>query len=123
MFSVLLVQSNRYRNSLSEEDKISLLVRLIDFLIMLINRSEIPVVMRKFMTTLSTFFLKTNAPWTFCIRTIALSLAQGHFVPEDQCTAGIFSQAVSSLGFEHLATLLSFSTTLAEESLRCLVTK
>ena len=107
-----------YRYNLGEEKARNLLVRLVDCFILLVNRDETAIVRRKFLTCMTAFFFKPSAPWTYCIRNIAISFAHGKFFPEDQADQSTFSMALPSLSYERVMAVLSFSTTLAEESLR-----
>ncbi|EEH36902.2 hypothetical protein PAAG_07320 [Paracoccidioides lutzii Pb01] len=105
--------------NLGEAKAKDLLAHLINILILLITRDETSIIMRKFMTTLTTFFFKPGAPWTHCVRQIAMSVASGKYLLEDQCDQESFDKlALPSFSYERMLPLLSFSTTLAEESLR-----
>lgn len=106
------------RDNLGEEKTRNLLVRLVDCFILLVDRGETAIVRRKFLTCMTAFFFKPNAPWTYCIRHITISFAHGKFFLEDQADQSTFNMALPSLSYERLLAVLSFSTTLAEESLR-----
>jgi hypothetical protein len=96
-----------------------LLIRLVDYFLLLVNREETPVVMRKFVTSMAAFFFKPGAPWTHCVRNVAVSMANGKYLPEDQCQQHSFEAfALPSLSYERILAILSFSTMLAEEALR-----
>ncbi|PGH32340.1 hypothetical protein GX50_04877 [[Emmonsia] crescens] len=104
---------------LGEEKVKDLLVHLINIFVLMVSRDEAAVAIRKFMSTLTTFFFKPEAPWTHCIRHVAMSVASGKYLSEDQCEQESFEKlALPSLSYERMLPLLSFSTTLAEESSR-----
>ncbi|KAL1958990.1 hypothetical protein VTO42DRAFT_3231 [Malbranchea cinnamomea] len=106
-------------DQLGEERTRDLLIRLVDCHILLLSRENSVMVMRKFLTCMTAFFFKPNSPWTYCVRHVALSIARGKYVPEAQTDRSTFEQlALPSLSFEHLAAVLTFSTTLAEEASR-----
>ncbi|KAK2797860.1 hypothetical protein FQN51_008168 [Onygenales sp. PD_10] len=115
----LTIKIHQDWDNLGEEKAKGLLVHLIDRFILLISRNEAAVTMRKFLTTMTTFFFKPGAPWTHCIRHVAISMANRKYLPETQCTEQSFDTlALPALSYEHMLPLLSFSTTLAEESSR-----
>ncbi|PGH18256.1 hypothetical protein AJ79_00595 [Helicocarpus griseus UAMH5409] len=115
----LTVKIHQDWEHLGEAKSKDLLAHLINIFILLITRDEAAITMRKFMTTLTTFFFKPNAPWTHCLRLVAISVANGKYLPENQCEQNTFDNlALPSLSYERMHPLLSFSTTLAEESLR-----
>ncbi|KAK2773933.1 hypothetical protein FQN53_003902 [Emmonsiellopsis sp. PD_33] len=115
----LTIKIHQDWDNLGEEKAKGLLVHLIDRFILLISRDEAAVTMRKFLTTMTTFFFKPGAPWTHCIRHVAISMANRKYLPETQCTEQSFDTlALPALSYEHMLPLLSFSTTLAEESSR-----
>jgi len=76
-------------------------------------------VMRKFVGSMAAYFFKPEAPWTYCVRHIAVSIANGKYLPEDQCSQhGFETLALPSLSYERILAILSFSSTLAEETSR-----
>ncbi|OAT03129.1 KapN protein, variant [Blastomyces dermatitidis ER-3] len=115
----LTVKIHQDWDHLGEEKAKDLLEHLTNLFILMVSRNEGAVSMRKFMSTLTTFFFKPEAPWTHCIRHIAMSMASGKYLSEDQCEEGNFEKlALPSLSYERMLPLLSFSTILAEESSR-----
>lgn len=105
----------------------SLLARLVNCFVLLINRNETALVTRKFFSTMTGFFFKNDAPWKYCIRHIATSLAHAQYLPkenpqylpeEDADQHGFETSILPSLSYERLLAVLSFSAALAEESLR-----
>ncbi|EGC44920.1 KapN [Histoplasma capsulatum var. duboisii H88] len=115
----LTVKIHQDWEHLGEEKAKRLLEHLINNFVSMVSRNEAAVAMRKFMSTLTTFFFKPGAPWTHCIRHVAISMASGKYLPEDQCEQESFEKlALYSLSYERMLPLLSFSTTLAEESSR-----
>ncbi|EEP79357.1 predicted protein [Uncinocarpus reesii 1704] len=106
-------------NNLGEQSIGELLVRLVDYFVLLVGKHETTVVMRKFIASMTTMFFKPQAPWTHCIRHVAISLANGKYLPEEQLDQQTFQAlALPSLNYDRLVAVLSFSTTLAEESMR-----
>ncbi|WEW56447.1 member of the karyopherin-beta [Emydomyces testavorans] len=68
---------------------------------------------------MTAMFFKSQAPWTYCIRHVAISLANGKYLPEAQSDQQSFQALVlPSLNYDRLLAVVSFSTTLAEESIR-----
>ncbi|OAX80377.1 hypothetical protein ACJ72_05289, partial [Emergomyces africanus] len=115
----LTVKIHQDWEHLGEAKTKDLLVHLINIFILMVSRDEAAVSMRKFMSTLTTFFFKPGAPWTHCIRHVTMSVASGKYLSEDQCEQERFQKiALPSLSYERMLPLLSFSTTLAEEALR-----
>ncbi|KMP03273.1 KapN [Coccidioides immitis RMSCC 2394] len=105
--------------NLGEQMVRDLLIRLVDCFLLLVNKNETPVVMRKFITSMTAMFFKPQAPWTHCIRHVAISLANGKYLPEEQADLQSFQTLVlPSLNYDRLLAVMSFSTTLAEESVR-----
>jgi hypothetical protein len=92
---------------------------LVDRFVVLVDAHEKPVVLNKFVTTLTTFFFKDRSPWVHCIRHLAVSMANGKFVAEEEATKATFEQlALPLLCYERVMAVLAFSTTLAHESIR-----
>ncbi|EFW23006.1 hypothetical protein D8B26_006551 [Coccidioides posadasii str. Silveira] len=105
--------------NLGEQMVRDLLIRLVDCFLLLVNKNETSVVMRKFITSMTAMFFKPQAPWTRCIRHVAISLANGKYLPEEQADLQSFQTLVlPSLNYDRLLAVMSFSTTLAEESVR-----
>lgn len=89
--------------------------------VVLIDSAEKPLVMRKFFSTLTTFFFKPGSPWTYSVRHVTVTLANGKYLPEDKSEEPTLAlHALSALSHERLVALLSFCTALAEESTRYL---
>ncbi|PGG98420.1 hypothetical protein GX51_06833 [Blastomyces parvus] len=115
----LTVKIHQDWDHLGEEKARDLLEHLTNLFILMVSRNEAAISMRKFMSTLTTFFFKPEAPWTHCIRHVAMSMASGKYLSEDQCEQENFEKlALPSLSYERMLPLLSFSTILAEESSR-----
>ncbi|KAK2749846.1 hypothetical protein FQN57_005260 [Myotisia sp. PD_48] len=115
----LTMKINQDWNILNLEQRMSLLIRLVDCFILLINNCETPLVMRKFFSTMTCFFFKPDAPWTYCLRHIAVSLANGKYLAEDASDSRSFeSLALPSLSHERLLAVLSYTSALAEEASR-----
>lgn len=109
----------RNRDNLGEQMIQDLLVRLVDCYVLLVTRNESQFVMRKFLTSMTALFFKPQAPWTHCIRHVAISLANGKYLPEEQSDQLRFQTLVlPSLNYDRLLAVMAFSTTLAEESNR-----
>ncbi|PGH03346.1 hypothetical protein AJ80_08706 [Polytolypa hystricis UAMH7299] len=115
----LTIKIHQDWDHLGNDRKNGILVHLVDLFILQVQKAETAVVLRKFMTTMSTFFFKQDSPWKHAIRHVAMSLANGKYLPEEQCPQDSFEKlAVPSLNYGQALALLSFSATLAEESLR-----
>ncbi|KAI1925464.1 member of the karyopherin-beta [Ophidiomyces ophidiicola] len=107
------------RHNLDKQMVIDLLVRLVDCFVHMVGRNEASVVMRKFITSMTAMFFKREAPWTYCIRHVATSLANGKYLSEEQSDQESFQNRVlPALNYDRLLAVISFSTMLAEESTR-----
>lgn len=103
------------------EQRLDLLAQLMNCFVVLVDSTEQPLVMRKFFSTLTTFFFKPGSPWTYSVRHVAVTLANGKYLPEDKSEEPTLAlHALSALSHERLVALLSFCTALAEESTRYL---
>lgn len=100
----------------------NLLVRLVDFFVLLTNKGEVPFVMRKFFTSMTAFFFKEGSGWTYAVRHLAMSLANGKYMPEEECHQASFVKlALPSLSYERLLVVLSFCVAFGEESVRYVI--
>ena len=71
---------------------------------------------RKLASSLATIFLKPKAPWTRAIKSLAASLANGKYVPEQQCQSFDLQNAIlPAMPERYVASLLSFCNILGEE--------
>ncbi|PLB53688.1 hypothetical protein P170DRAFT_431515 [Aspergillus steynii IBT 23096] len=110
------VKINQDWQQLKEGEVQELLARLIDHYVFLVNGGEQAMVIRKLASSLSTIFLKPNAPWTRAIKSLAASLANGKYVPEQQCESFDLQTAIlPAMPERFVASLFHFSNTLAEE--------
>lgn len=112
--ATLTIFSLLYRHNLADHDAYELIGRLIDHYVFLVNEGE-RVVIRKLASTLATIFLKANAPWTRAVLRLAVSLANGKSVPEDQCASISLQDVLPALSEIQVISLLYFSKILAEE--------
>ncbi|KAL3431876.1 armadillo-type protein [Aspergillus tetrazonus] len=108
------VKINHDWHNLADHDAYELIGRLIDHYVFLVNEGE-RVVIRKLASTLATIFLKANAPWTRAVLRLAVSLANGKSVPEDQCASISLQDVLPALSEIQVISLLFFSKILAEE--------
>ncbi|OAL71487.1 hypothetical protein A7D00_4389 [Trichophyton violaceum] len=117
----LTMKINQEWEILNVEQRLGLLAQLMNCFVMLIDSAEKPLVMRKFFSTLTTFFFKPGSPWTYSVRHVTVTLANGKYLPEDKSEEPTLAvHALSALSHERLVALLSFCTALAEESTRYL---
>ena len=106
------------RERLNDQESQDLLVRLMNFFMVLVGKNETPMVMRKFLTAMTAFFFKKTSRWTRCILHVALCMVNGKYVPEELADVTFEPSTLSSLSYKTVMAVLWFSTTLAEESLR-----
>jgi len=107
------------RSQLNEGEVRELLARLINYFVLLVNRGEKPLVIRKLASSLVAVFLKPNDFWTRPLRNLAVSLANGSHVPQEQSQVVDFQNAaLPALNDAQIVALLYFSTTLAEEAVK-----
>ncbi|KAL4967516.1 putative importin 13 [Aspergillus stella-maris] len=112
------VKVNHDWHSLAENDARELIGRLIDHYVSLVNGGE-RVVIRKLASTLATIFLKTDAPWTRAILSLAASLTNGKSVREEECASIELQNGIlSAMSESQVIALLYFSNILAEEASR-----
>ncbi|KAM5442252.1 member of the karyopherin-beta [Microsporum ferrugineum] len=117
----LTMKINQEWEILMTEQRLDLLAQLMNCFVVLVDSTEQPLVMRKFFSTLTTFFFKPGSPWTYSVRHVAVTLANGKYLPEDKSEEPTLAlHALSALSHERLVALLSFCTALAEESTRYL---
>lgn len=103
-------------NSLSDADAISLLDRLIEWLIRLVNTGESQLVVRKLCSSLIAYYLRPSVIWNQCIRHLVLSLNEGRVVPSNSLTQGPKTGPVAAkLSLPCLLAILWFAGSLVEE--------
>ncbi|KAL2220041.1 nuclear transport receptor LGL2 [Thermoascus aurantiacus ATCC 26904] len=113
------VKINHDWSQLNEGEVRELLARLINYFVLLVNRGEKPLVIRKLASSLVAVFLKPNDFWTRPLRNLAVSLANGSHVPQEQSQVVDFQNAaLPALNDAQIVALLYFSTTLAEEAVK-----
>ncbi|KAK2761176.1 hypothetical protein FQN54_001697 [Arachnomyces sp. PD_36] len=104
---------------LSDGDANELLGRLVGHFILLVNKGDKSVVIRKLASTLVAFFLQPEAPWTQCVRSLVISMANGRYIPEDTSDLSQFeTTSLPSLQQGQVLSVLSFASTLAEEAVK-----
>ena len=104
------------RDSLSDADAISLLDRLIEWLIRLLNVGESQLVIRKLCSSLVAYYLRPAGRWKQCVRQLALSLHQGFVVPSGTLSQGPKTGTVAAqLSPPCLIAILWFAGGLVEE--------
>ena len=104
------------RDSLSDADAVSLLDRLIEWLIRLLHVGDPQLVIRKLCSSLIAYYLRPTGKWSQCVRQLALSLHQGRVVPSGTLTQGPETGAVAAqLSPSCLIALLWFAGGLVEE--------
>lgn len=69
------------RDSLSDADAISLLNRLIESLVGLVNAGDSHRVIRKLCSSLTAYYLRPAVAWKQCIRHLVLSFNEGRAFP------------------------------------------
>lgn len=110
------------RRQLSENDIRELLGRLIDHYVILVNAGEQPLVVRKLASSLTTIFLSQGSPWTRALLNLAASLANGRYIPEEQCQSlGLETAVLPVMSEAQVVSLLYFSNIVAEELDKCSV--
>ncbi|OJJ48277.1 hypothetical protein ASPZODRAFT_130249 [Penicilliopsis zonata CBS 506.65] len=110
------VKINHDWQQLGESDAKELLARLVDHYVFLVNGGERPMVIRKLASSLTTIFLKPNAPWVQALLNLAASLANGKHIPEEQCRSlDLVSTVLPAMTQAQVVALLYFSNILAEE--------
>ena len=80
------------------------------------RNNESAIVTQKLCSTLATFFLRPQAPWTRCIRTVICALGKGSTVGEqslDQCPPS--SEILSQLDSSNIVAALWFTSAVAED--------
>ena len=104
------------RNSLSDADAISLLDRLIESLVRLLNAGDSQRVIRKLCSSLVTYYLRPAVTWKQCIRHLVLSFNEGRAVPNATVTQGPETGPVAAkLGLPCITAILWFAGALVEE--------
>ncbi|OTB08480.1 hypothetical protein M426DRAFT_317105 [Hypoxylon sp. CI-4A] len=103
--------------SLSDENAISVLDKLISFLITSLKDGSSSLVVRKLCSTLVTYFIHYSHTWSRCVRHLAHCLDSRAFVPVDDIdgTSGL-EVAVQSLDMESFIALNWFTQFLANET-------
>ena len=101
---------------MSDTDAISLLDRLIEWLIRLVDAGESQLVIRKLCSSLVAYYLRPAGRWTQCIRHLVLSFNEGRVVPNDTVTEGPKTGSVAAkLSPSCLMAMLWFAGGLVEE--------
>ncbi|KAJ9295525.1 hypothetical protein DTO271G3_5981 [Paecilomyces variotii] len=112
-----IVKINQDWSNLTENDARELLERLINHFVLFAGRDEKPLVLRKLASSLVAIFLKPNAPWRRALWNLAVCLAHGRYIPEEQSLSIDFQTAtLPHLGHSQIVALLYFSAALAEET-------
>ena len=94
----------------------SLLDRLIEWLIQLVIAGESQLVVRKLCSSLIAYYLRPAGRWTHCIRHLVLSFIEGRVVPSNKLAEGLkTASAVAELRSPCLMAILWFATGLVEE--------
>ncbi|KAI1106328.1 ARM repeat-containing protein [Jackrogersella minutella] len=103
--------------SLSDEDAISVLNKLISFLITSLRDGTASFVVKKLCSTLVTYFIHYSHTWPGCIRHLAHSLLKRTVVPIDDVDKSTpFEEVVRSLDVENFFALTWFTRFLANEA-------
>lgn len=75
---------------------------------------------RKLASSLATIFLRPGSPWTHALLNLAASLANGKYIPEEQCQSLDLEAAILPVMSEtQVVSLLYFSNILAEDLDKC----
>ena len=80
------------------------------------SKKESSLVTQKFCSALVTYYLRPNAPWIFCIRTVTCSFGNGSALNEElleKCPSNL--HILSILDSDSLLAVLWFTANLAEE--------
>ncbi|KAF2142854.1 uncharacterized protein K452DRAFT_357923 [Aplosporella prunicola CBS 121167] len=102
--------------SLDEDAAGELLLRLINWLVRLVNQGEKDLVTRKLSATLVQYFLCGKSTWTNCIRHLLCSFANGEAVSvADLGQYPDTPQVISSLNATHILPVLWIGETLIQE--------
>lgn len=89
---------------------------MVDHYVALVNVGESALVVRKLASSLVTIFLKPTTSWARAVLNVAASLANGNYVPEEQCQSVDLENAVlPAMSQNQVVALLYFSTTLGED--------
>ena len=101
---------------MSEDDAISLLDRLIEWLIRLVNARDSQLVIRKLCSSLIAYYLRPLGRWKQCIRHLVLSFNEGHVVNSNTLAQDTKLGPVAvKLSQSCLMTILWFTAGLVEE--------
>ena len=94
----------------------SLLDRLIEWLIRLVNARDSQLVIRKLCSSLIAYYLRPLGRWKQCIRHLVLSFNQGHVVNSNTLAQDTkLGQVATKLSQSCLMTILWFTAGLVEE--------
>lgn len=102
--------------SLTDEDALSVLHKLVSFLITSLRDGTAGFVVKKICSTLVTYFVHYSHTWSRCIRHLCYSLDKCASLPiEDISDAAPFEEVVQSLDVENFYALTWFAQFLANE--------
>jgi len=111
------VKLNQDGASLTEDDALILLTKLLDWLMQSIWQNEGLLVTRKICSTLVTFFMVPKSPWFKCIRHLMCCCMAGHAIPENSTyNFPTNTEVAAALYPEQLSAVLTFAQILAEET-------
>ncbi|KAI1479635.1 ARM repeat-containing protein [Daldinia eschscholtzii] len=103
--------------SLSDDDAVSVLQKLITFLITSLRDGTAGFVVKKLCSTLVTYFIHYSHTWPRCIRHLSYCLESRTYVPiEDADNSSPYEDIVQSLDVENLYAVLWFAQILPNEA-------
>ncbi|KAK2879278.1 hypothetical protein FQN49_001024 [Arthroderma sp. PD_2] len=102
----LTMKINQEWENLTLEQRLRLLAQLMNCFLVLVDSMERPL---------------PGSPWTYGVRHVTVTLANGKYLPEDKSEEPTLAlHALPALSHDRLVAILSFCTALAEESTRYL---
>lgn len=107
------------RNQIDEETTWTIVERLINHTVRLVNEGEQAMVIRKLASSLVAIFKSVNTSWEHALWQLAASLSHGAYVNQHDCQrVDFFGGLLPTLSIPKATALVFFSIALAEEALR-----
>lgn len=111
-----MITDQTTRDTLSPEERSSLLDRLLLWLVRSVKSMEKPFVTKKICTSLVAYFLRPQGVWKYCVRHLVHCFSIDDVVPFHVISQNpVTAELVMNLNHFHLMTTLWFSTILVEE--------
>ena len=120
-YSVLILTVIREKDSLDRDERLrgELLEQILSRIVYLTNTPATSYVMRKFTTTLSSFFLKEASEWRLPIRHVLTCMLMGKFIPLGEVYGSVsLALGSGSISYHQLRAILWLCLALVEYALR-----